>query len=92
MKHFHAFDHIRYISEQCYMQPRDAEKKMRTTFDSISKFQNKLWTRLTLARLSNKDVGTNEVIKYAINQAKQSKKLTTLLKRPLLPSAPVMTA
>ena len=39
------------------------------------KYQNKLWTKVTLERLVNNNVGTNEVVKFAQNQANKSTKL-----------------
>ena len=68
-----AFFRIRTISNESYMHPRGAETKMRNTFNAIMKFQNKLWTKILLERLTNKNIGTNEVIQFARNQAKNCK-------------------
>ena len=44
---------------------------MREHFESTAKYQNKLWTRNILERLTNLNVGTNEVQFYASKQVKQ---------------------
>ena len=70
-----AFTLIKQIAQECFMQPKAAEKLMRKIFNLSMKYQNKLWTKVTLERLVNNNVGTNEVVKFAQNQANKSTKL-----------------
>ena len=55
------------------MQPRQAETMMRNSFNTTMKYQNKLWTKILLERMVMKNIGTNEVVLFAKNQAKNSK-------------------
>ena len=64
---------MREISRQCYMQPRPVETKMRNSFNATMKYQKKLWTRTLLERLINNNVGTNEVVNFALNLVNNSK-------------------
>ena len=72
MNYSDAFTRMRLISNECYIHPRGAETKMRNCFNATIKYQNKLWTKIVLERLVNKNVGTNEVVQFAKNQAKNS--------------------
>ena len=72
MNDLHAFDVIKNIAYECYMQPKVAESKMRNSLNLTLKYQNKLWTRILLERLVMKNIGTNEVVKFAKNQAMKS--------------------
>ena len=56
------------------MQPRAAAKLMRKNFNAVMKYHNKLWTMITLERLTSRGIGTNEVVKFAAEQTKISKK------------------
>ena len=68
-----AFLCMREISRQCYMQPKAAETKMRKSFNATMKYQNKLWTKTLLERLLDKNIGTNEVVNFALNLFKNSR-------------------
>jgi len=65
-----TFKFISSLCKQSYMQPKVVEEKMRKHFESISKYQNKLWTRNTLQILIDINVGTNEIQIHAIKQVK----------------------
>ena len=71
MNTHNAFKFISSLCKQTYIQPRVVESKMREHFESTAKYQNKLWTRNILERLTNLNVGTNEVQFYASKQVKQ---------------------
>ena len=68
-----AFLRMRFISNQSYIHPRGVETKMRSSFNATIKYQNKLWTKTLLERLAKKKVGTNEIVQFARNQARNSK-------------------
>ena len=53
MNYFNAFDLLKEISEQSFMQPKTAETIMRKTLNSTLKFQSKLWTKNILKTLTN---------------------------------------
>ena len=72
-----VFEYIRNICQQSFMQPRIAENLMRKNISTISKFQNKLWTKNILQRLCKNNLALNDVHIYAENQQKKSKNKQT---------------
>ena len=61
------------LAYECYMQPRVVEKLMRSCLISTNKYQNKLWSKITLDRLKKHGVGTNDVQSFAFSQLKINK-------------------
>ena len=62
------------------MQPRVVEFKMRKHFESTRKYQNKLWTRNLLERLTQLCVGTNEIQIHASKQVKNMNNINIVSK------------
>ena len=54
------------------MQPKAVEDQMRKCYTTTIHYQNRLWTRQTLERLTIKNIGTPEVQSMAANSCKNS--------------------
>ena len=80
MNSYNAFQFFNFLCKQSYMQPRVVEFKMRKHFESTRKYQNKLWTRNLLERLTQLCVGTNEIQIHASKQVKNMNNINIVSK------------
>ena len=60
-----VFTFISSLCKQSYMQPKVVEKRMRKHYELTCKYQTKLWTRTILERLTNLNVGTDDIKSHA---------------------------
>lgn len=62
------------------MQPRVAETKMRNCLNTTLKYQNNLWTKITLERLLASKTATFDILKFAYSKYKRNKSLKYVTK------------
>ena len=62
------------------MPPWVVEKKMRKDLEATLKYLRRLWTRITLERLTNNTIGTNSVRRFAIQEGNYNKTKNEYLK------------
>ena len=75
----HAYRFIATLCNECYIQPKVVEGLMRTVYEETFKYQNKLWSKITLDRLKKNNIGTNDLQKFAFSQMKRVWKILRML-------------
>ena len=70
MNTHNAFKFISNLCKESYIQSWIVEKQMRRNLELTNNYQVKLWTRITLERLTKNSVGTNDIQHHATKQVK----------------------